>query len=87
MQAYELPTNRLEQWWVDPVAGWVVLCDYEIQGLSSDRYRNIDLDATLALLAQSEIEVVNVFERGLDSSLLVREADLNVAIACLVDAE
>ena len=87
MSVYTVPVNRLEQWWVDPVAGWVVLCDYDIQGLSSDRYRNIDLDATLALLAREDIEVVNVFGTGLDSSLLVREADLDLATACLVDAE
>ena len=87
MSVYIVPVNRLEQWWVDPVAGWVVLCDYDIQGLSSDRYRNIDLDATLALLAHAGIECVNASEPELDSSLLVRETDLELAIACLVDAE
>ena len=86
MIAYELPTDREEQWWVEPAPGWVVLCDYDVQGCS-DAYRNIDLDATLALLAHAGIEVVNAFEPGLDSSLLVREADLKLATEYLVDAE
>lgn len=86
MRAYELPTNRLEQWWVDPVAGWVVLCDYDVQA-HSDAYHDIDLAATLALLAHAGIECVNACEPELDSSLLVREADLDLATTCLVDAE